>query len=238
MHQLFTRGLGGESQKQTEIGPLPESWKSTRLDKCCVVISSSLSYTDFADMPVSHESDLISAMGIKVSDMNLLGNETRLNKANLEKTIFRSTAERKLAPPNTIVFPKRGAAIATNKKRVTTTWTVFDPNLIGVRAGEGVDPDFLFYWFQQFDLKTITDPGPTPQLNKKNLEPLLIPVPTDEAEQREIAFILQTIDRKIDVHERKRRMLRELFKTLLHQLMRGEICVGNLDIDTSEVAIQ
>ena len=26
MHTLFTRGLRGESQKETEIGPVPESW--------------------------------------------------------------------------------------------------------------------------------------------------------------------------------------------------------------------
>ena len=26
MHTLFTRGLRGEAQKETEIGPVPESW--------------------------------------------------------------------------------------------------------------------------------------------------------------------------------------------------------------------
>ena len=33
LHQLFTAGLRGEPQKQTEIGPVPESWEVvTRLD--------------------------------------------------------------------------------------------------------------------------------------------------------------------------------------------------------------
>ena len=27
LHQLFTQGLRGEPQKQTEIGPVPESWE-------------------------------------------------------------------------------------------------------------------------------------------------------------------------------------------------------------------
>lgn len=66
----------------------------------------------------------------------------------------------------TIVFPKRGAAIATNKKRLTDTWSVFDPNVIGVVPGGSINPRFLFQWFQFFDLKGITESGPTPQLNK------------------------------------------------------------------------
>jgi hypothetical protein len=37
------------------------------------------------------------------------------------------------------------------------------------------------------------------------------------------------------VHERKRSTLQELFKTLLNQLMTGQIRVDNLEIDTSEV---
>ena len=27
LHQLFTQGLRGEPQKQTEIGPMPQSWE-------------------------------------------------------------------------------------------------------------------------------------------------------------------------------------------------------------------
>ena len=27
LHKLFTEGLRGEPQKQTEIGPVPESWE-------------------------------------------------------------------------------------------------------------------------------------------------------------------------------------------------------------------
>ena len=53
--------------------------------------------------------------------------------------------------------------------------------------------------------------------------------------KKEIAGILQTIDRKISVHERKRAALTDLFQTLLHQLMTAQIRVDKLDIDTSEV---
>lgn len=37
LHQLFTQGLRCESVIQTEIGPVPESWSVTRLDKFCIL---------------------------------------------------------------------------------------------------------------------------------------------------------------------------------------------------------
>ena len=32
LHKLFTEGLRGEPQKQTEIGPVPESWEVVRFE--------------------------------------------------------------------------------------------------------------------------------------------------------------------------------------------------------------
>jgi type I restriction enzyme S subunit len=154
-------------------------------------------------MPADNAANAEDCMGIKVSDMNLPGNERQLITAALMKQIPNDLARRKLVPPNTVVFPKRGAAIATNKKRLTTIWTVLDPNLIGVRGKNGVEAEFLLYWLQLFDLRTITSPGPTPQLNKKDLVPVLIPLP-DKTEQiaiaktiRDTTELLETLDKLI-----------------------------------------
>ena len=57
--------------------------------------------------------------------------------------------------------------------------------------------------------------------------PVVVP-PVDE--QREIVTILNAIDRKIDLHRRKRAVLEDLFKALLHKLMTGEIRVADLDL--------
>jgi len=229
--QLFARGLNGEAQKETEIGPVPESWRVGRLDAFADVISTRMSYSELESKCPSDTGDLVPVMGIKVSDMNRLGNEVELVHAALMERIDRAVAENRCAPAGTIIFPKRGAAIATNKKRIATTWTAFDPNIIGVRAGAELDQDFLFQWFLTFDLRTITEPGPTPQLNKKNLEPVIIPVPPTIEEQHQVASILGALDRKVDVHRRTRALLDELFRCLLHQLMTGELSVDELDLN-------
>ena len=77
------------------------------------------------------------------------------------------------------------------------------------------------------------------EFNTKTIDAVLVPVPPSAArnEQDEIVAVLKTIDRKISIHERKRATLQELFKTLLHKLMTGQIRIDKLDIDTSEVTI-
>lgn len=229
-HRLFTRGLRGEAQRETEIGPVPKSWAVGRLDRYADIISTRMTYSDLEELRPAQDKDAVRVLGIKVADMNVPGNEIELRTAALEKLVSCATAQHRCAPPRTIIFPKRGAAIATNKKRISTQWTVFDPNVIGVIGGNELDQNFLFHWFQTFDLRTITEPGPTPQLNKKDLEPLIIPVPPTREEQREIVAVLETIDRKIDVHRKKSAVLEELFRAVLHKLMTGEIRVTDLDV--------
>ena len=230
MHTLFTRGLRGEPQKETEIGPVPESWDIGQLGEFADVISTRMSYSELDNAERAGTGDTVIVQGIKVSDMNLPGNELELQTAALERMVDKDEAEYRCAPPGTVIFPKRGAAIATNKKRISTRWTAFDPNVIGVASNGNIEQIFLFDWFQMFDLRTITELGPTPQLNKKNLLPLSIPIPPTQEEQLEIVAILDAIDRKIDLHRRKSAVLEELFKALLHKLMTGKMRVGELGL--------
>jgi type I restriction enzyme S subunit len=223
MHKLFTEGLRGEPQKQTEIGPVPESWATPTIESVCTIKASAMSYSQLEK--ASNVSDGVRAIGIKVSDMNLPGNEIEFRSANLERLLTEKEARKRTVPPHSIIFPKRGAAIATNKKRLTTGYTVLDPNLIAVMPSEAVSHRYLFHWFNTFDLKTITDPGPTPQLNKKDIAPLKFPMPPIE-EQQAIAATIDAAEEKATLHIRKRDQFQALFRTLLHDLMTAKTRVN------------
>jgi type I restriction enzyme, S subunit len=67
-------------------------------------------------------------------------------------------------------------------------------------------------------------------LNTGTIDSLPIPLPRTLEEQREIVGIFDAIDQKIDLHQKKRVVLGELFKALLHKLITGEIRVGDLDL--------
>ena len=60
-----------------------------------------------------------------------------------------------------------------------------------------------------------------------------IPLPPVD-ERREVVAILHAIDRKIDLHRRKRTVLDKLFKALLHKLMTGQIRVEELEISSRD----
>ncbi len=216
---LLANGFGCEPQDDTPFGPVPQDWIVDRLDAWADIISTRMSYSELEAAKTSSTADALTVLGVKVSDMNLPGNETSLTCAAHSISIDGSVARQRCAPPDTVVFPKRGAAIATNKKRLTTTWTAFDPNVIGVRTRDRLDSRFLFHWFQAFDLRTITEPGPTPQLNKKNLEPLILAAPASLEEQAEIVRVFDMIDQNLALHRKKRVVHHELFKALLSKLL-------------------
>lgn len=78
-----------------------------------------------------------------------------------------------IAPPGSVLFPKRGAAISTNRKRLLLRTGVLDPNLMGVLGkSEYYIPEFLLYLFDAFDLMTISSGSTVPQLNKQDLTSL------------------------------------------------------------------
>jgi type I restriction enzyme S subunit len=95
-------------------------------------------------------------------------------------------------------------------------------------------PLFVYYRLQVLDLKRLDSGAANPALNRNFLHEEIVSWPEID-EQLEIAAVLRTIDRKICVHERKQATLQELFKTLLHQLMTGQIRVHHLDIDLSDI---
>jgi restriction endonuclease S subunit len=228
MHKLFSDGLRGEPQKQTEIGLVPESWATPAVESVCAIKASAMSYSQLEN--TSNVANGVNVIGIKVSDMNLPGNEIEFRSANLERQLSEKEALKRTVPKNSIVFPKRGAAIATNKKRLTTCYTVVDPNLIAVMPSEAVNHRYLFHWFTTFDLRKITDPGPTPQLNKKDIAPLKFPMPPID-EQKEIATAIDAAEEKARLHYRKCKQLQDLFRTLLHELMSAKIRVSHLNLN-------
>lgn len=111
---------------------------------------------------------------IKVGDMNLPGNEADIHIAREWSS---SGAGGIIAPEGAVLIPKRGGAIATNKKRVLRRSCALDPNLMAIGAGDELREEVLLEWFKQFDLSSISSGSAVPQLNKGDLAPLKITVP-------------------------------------------------------------
>ena len=129
----------------------------------------------------------------KVGDMNNDGNEMFMYTANnyIDADVVKKL-KCKPAPEGTIIFPKIGAAIGTNKKRILVKDSCYDNNVMGLIATPEINPRFLFYVMQSVNLMSFTDSaGAVPSIRKSTLEKYKIPVPPLEV-QREIVRILDS----------------------------------------------
>ena len=131
----------------------------------------------------------------KVGDMNRLGNETTMRGAN--NYVSEKVAQKlgvKPAPAGTIIFPKIGAAVRTNKKRVLSISAAYDNNVMGLIPKPALSSKFLYYWMQTFDLARLAnDSGAVPSIRKSEAEKVLVPMIPRE-EQEEIARVLDKFD--------------------------------------------
>ncbi|MBK3269651.1 restriction endonuclease subunit S [Klebsiella pneumoniae] len=125
----------------------------------------------------------------KVSDMNIIGNETVMSTAN--NFISNEVADKlgiRLAPAGTIIFPKIGAAIATNKKRLLFMPSAYDNNVMGLVTNEKVISRYVFYWMQTINLSTLAnDSGAVPSIRKSEIEALLFPIPCPHNPEKSLA---------------------------------------------------
>lgn len=120
---------------------------------------------------------------LKVSDMNLPGNEERIKTSKLWASS--PGAKSATCPAGSVVIPKRGGAIGTNKKRVVDRDAVLDPNLMAIAPrDQTITTEFLRGWFSFLDLSSITSGSSVPQLNKQDLSPLRLAIPHLKAQER------------------------------------------------------
>ena len=119
-------------------------------------------------------------------------------------------------PPGTVVFPKVGAAIATNKKRALTVPTIIDNNMMGITA-ERCDARFLHSWFEQTDLSLLANVSAVPSITGSRLKRTPVTLPP-LPEQRAIAAVLDSIDEAIERTEAVITATERLRDALLHDL--------------------
>ena len=88
-----------------------------------------------------------------------------------------------------IVFPKRGAAIFTNKVNIVDRPSLIDPNLMGWQIGERAVTGFIAYALKCRKLDELADVSTVPQINNKHIAPERFGVPPIEEQHRIVAYL-------------------------------------------------
>jgi type I restriction enzyme S subunit len=227
MQHLFTYGpvpVGAKNfspQRETELGPLPKEWRVVRLGE--VAEKPQYGFTAAA------QRDPVGPKMLRITDIqdgNVNWNAVPYCECGIEDI------PKYLLEAGDILFARTGSVGKAFLVSSVPEPSIFASYLIRVRVDRAkLDPQFAFlfmqssaYWSQ---ITSQTHGAVQPNVNATQLRSLLLPLPPLD-EQREIARILQAVDVKIAAEQARRAALEEVFKTLLHQLMTGQIRVSNI----------
>lgn len=171
------------SKIATEEAPhlIPNSWKWIRFGDC-VSLKSGTSF------PKDKELSEGEIPYCKVGDMNLVENLVELKTSSR----FINPSEKEvshLIPEGSIAFPKRGGAIATNKKRFIYKPIFVDLNIMAATPFEPISLDYIMTWLDSIDLAKLNTGTSVPQINNKDIEPLMIPCPPLEEQSRIVSKV-------------------------------------------------
>ncbi len=170
----------------------------------------------------------------KVSDMNRVANSLFMIESDLyvinPKKIFKR---------NSIVFPKNGGAVFTNKKRILAQESVIDLNSqsISTKKENTLSTSFLYLFFQTIDLKDFSKGAALPTLEMSLLKNIEIPIPPLD-EQERIVKVLDDAFEKIDAikttAETNLQNAKDLFQTTIDKII-DEECIQYERITLKEI---
>jgi type I restriction enzyme, S subunit len=193
--------------KQTEVGPLPEDWEVAALGGL-VRITSGTSPSLFR----------FSGSGIPYFKVEQLSNAEKYLDAINTPYLFESGDT---VSGQSVIFAKRGAAIALNKVRILKGASFMDTNLMALTPRDGLECEYLYYALGHIGLWRFADTTSVPQINNKHVKPLPFPLPSP-AEQRAIAEALSDVDALLSGLDRLIAKKRDLKQAAMQKILTGK----------------
>jgi type I restriction enzyme S subunit len=223
---VVTKGLNPNVEMQDSgiewIGQVPKHWDVVQIRRVGTVDQG------FAFSHAYQGNSSGEVAWFKVNDMNRPGNEIEMNSST-NYVSYQLTKELKvnLFPKGTVIFPRVGAALLTNKRRLLSDDAVVDDNLFGV-IPRRINPHYLYLVLTLIDMASLCSPGLVPTITFANIKALRIPLPT-EFEQQQIVESAKAnadvIDELITEASRSIDLLKERRTSLISAAVTGKIDV-------------
>ena len=228
MHKLFTEGLRNEPQKQTEIGPVPESWEVVRLGTLLAREPQNGLYKSKKDygagtqiLRIDDFSNAGDVVAIAINRVVLSVDEIRIYGLDAGDIVINRV--------NSLSHLGKTALVGSIGEAM-----VFESNMMRFSVNESmVRKEYAFKFLnsplaKRQIIESAKRAVAQSSINQGDIKALRIPKPS-LAEQLEIAGALETIELKISTAVGKKVALQDLFRTLLHELMTAKIRVHDLN---------
>jgi len=234
IQELFTRGLRSASPRQSNIGLVPEDWQNEQLGKIAHIAYGAQAAVAAALDPA------LGTLILTNVNISIEGN------INLEKKRYYRVPEhqrdRLILQRGDVLFNWRSGSQEHVGKTAyfdldgEYTYSSF---ILRFRPHSSVSGEFLFRYLTYLRSvgyfsahKNVSSINSVFNASLAGTIPIWFPQPN---EQQEIVDILGAIDKKLDLHKQKKAVLEELFQTLLHNLMTGQVKTEDLDLSALEL---
>ncbi len=231
LYHVFTHGLRGEQLKETEIGPIPESWDVVPIGKVYDFTKKpkEIIYTNYDHLPFI-AMDLI-PIGLPNSGKFKFKKSTEISSGTYVED-------------GDILLSKITPCFENGKQCIVTGlpdgFGIASTEVIPIKEKPGISDKYLLYYhLLKDDVRKLIAGKMEGATGRQRvpvnlLQKFMIPFPS-LTEQQEMAELFLSIDQKNELHTAKKSSLQDLFKTMLNKLMTGEIRVKDLDMDVTEV---
>ena len=189
-------------------------WKEVRLGDVCEIYGR----IGFRGYTTNDLVDTPNEGAISLSPKNIINGELNLEQCTYIKWDKYYESPEIMINPNEIVITKTGSSVGrtTFVRRVEHPMTL-NPQLV-VLKNISENAEFLSYYIKsalfQSVLKSIVVGSAIPTLSQKNLANLKINVPKEVDDQRRIASILSSLDRKIELNNKINADLEEMAQAI------------------------
>lgn len=225
MHKLFTEGLRNEPQKQTEIGPVPESWEVCKVGDVAKIQSGGTPTREDAENWVDGTIPWVKTGEIDYCVID--DTEERITPTGLANSAAR------LFPKGTLLMAMYGQGITRGRVGLLGIEAATNQACASITPTDKkqISSVFLYYFFEYHyeDLRQLGHGANQRNMNAALIRsfPLTFPKPD---EQGAVVTAFELLDQKRVLHERKKTQLQDLFRTLLHELMTAKTRVHELEI--------
>jgi type I restriction enzyme S subunit len=232
VRELFSRGLRGRVQRETELGVVPTDWVSVRIGEIGQIITGTTPPTRDAEnyargtIPFVAPGDFDYGCPITTT---------------AKKLSERGLSVSRPLPSDSTCFVCIGSTIG---KVGITTASVCTTNqqINAVIPSSKYHRRYVFHLLTHWSehVQRHASPSPVPILSKGAFERIAVFTSADVVEQREIADTLDAIDDRIAVLTQKRAVCDQLMSVLLRRILSGETDVDDLDLSaltTTEIGV-
>ena len=229
MHKLFTEGTRGEPQKETEIGPIPESWEVMELGKHCRVQSGfAFRSKDYVKgdggIPITKIGDIQNG-GVIYTEKSSYVSEKFWDDRRFDQ--FQLQVGDVLIALTGATTGKSGVFQHQQRAFLNQRAGRFLPDDVGLTRS--FMPFLVLQPYFQNEINSNILVAAQGNISPKRIEKIKISLPKPDV-QEEVASMLNSLDRKITGAQAKQNAFGDLFRTLLYELMTAKIRVHEVDV--------